>query len=761
MPSLLTRLLFSLLLCVALAQLYLYSSSTSSPPPATSLLRRAASAASALAASTSSSSAAPHEDPWRLVRPLQAGRGAAAAAAVAAPPPPPAAPPAAPRAPPPAAPPLAAAAALSLAAAPPPPRPPSDAAIATTTLAHAGRDFFCDNRARGAELAAIDPASMTSFISTGGRFTILLVTCDRAEQLQRSLASLLAVRCVEPGDVIVVADGGCSGTGGGAQVPGIAAGLGVRFHLHARAAASPGEDGAARIASHYGYALSTAFGGGSTGSSPAVIIVEDDLAFSPDFFEYFHAVAGVLESDPSLWLASAWNDNGFDYLVADPLSVRRTRYFPGLGWLLPRAVWEGQLASSWPQTHWDHWLREPNQHRGRDVLYPEVPRSYHMGVKGTFMDTGTHNKYFGSIALANDPSFTWDTPRGAAALEGVALGAYEARLAAMLGAKTTAHLSSVEAITAFTEGVGVVWYSCPCVEPSHDSMRPFAAYFGVWHEGARGSWEGVHELWWLGSAKLFLINVGNGNGGVSSITLPGDVERAPAWVQSFLPSGHTPLRTTSFLSASRPALPQHGGLFNGKWRAPLAHVEGGHDANGPPDDPSAAATASAALAPGLVQVVAVTDHEHEVVDGSGGHAHSKFMGDLHLPSPPPRGAGGGGRGGASAGVARMGVLSAGSKVAAAATPGLDCNTVCAGVEGGGFTCAINLLSLVNDCASLQTAFNCVSCEDSQGSDQPAFISPNAPPSKKPGACLVNTNPGLFSCEGKWEHALRLCPCKAA
>jgi alpha-1,3-mannosyl-glycoprotein beta-1,2-N-acetylglucosaminyltransferase len=41
-----------------------------------------------------------------------------------------------------------------------------------------------------------------------------------------------------------------------------------------------------------------------------VIIVEDDLEFSPDFFEYFEATLPLLKSDPSLWCVSAWNDNG-------------------------------------------------------------------------------------------------------------------------------------------------------------------------------------------------------------------------------------------------------------------------------------------------------------------------------------------------------------------------------------------------------------------------------------------------------------------
>ena len=41
-----------------------------------------------------------------------------------------------------------------------------------------------------------------------------------------------------------------------------------------------------------------------------MIIVEDDLEISPDFFEYFTATLPLLRSDPSLWCVSAWNDNG-------------------------------------------------------------------------------------------------------------------------------------------------------------------------------------------------------------------------------------------------------------------------------------------------------------------------------------------------------------------------------------------------------------------------------------------------------------------
>lgn len=185
-------------------------------------------------------------------------------------------------------------------------------------------------------------------------------------------------------------------------------------------------------------------------------MVEDDLLFAPDFMEYFRAVAPVLEEDGSLFVVSAWNDNGFRDVVADTMALRRTEYFPGLGWLLPRKLffdevrtngpaipWArthslplslpslAQLLQAWPRTHWDHWLRSEKRHRGRECVHPEVPRTFHNGEKGTFMDHKTHEKYFARIAMNQDASVQWPDPdaEGAAALRRtVHKAAYEERL---------------------------------------------------------------------------------------------------------------------------------------------------------------------------------------------------------------------------------------------------------------------------------------------------------------------------------------------
>lgn len=645
---------------------------------------------------------------------------------------------------------------------------------ATSHSKHAPRDYFCENRASAAELAQVDTSSMTSYIATGGRFPILLVTKDRVEQLANTLKSLLAVRGVTKEDIFVVQDGENGG------IASILAEYGVRSHVNT-AGAGWGGDGAAKIAMNYGYSLGQAFT--EHPKAPGVIVVEDDFTFSPDFYEYFHAVAPALEADPTMWLASAWHDNGFDYLVADPYALRRTRYFPGLGWLLPRKVWSGELAHKWPQTHWDHWMRDPAQHKGRDIIIPEIPRDYHMGIKGTFMDSGTHNRYFGSIAMQADPAFTWDTPTGAAAIEDLLRTRYEARVRDLITDKDTVHLSSVADIGKFSEGQGVVWYSVPPGEPNHDHMRAVAGYFGIWHEGGRASRDGIHELWWLGTSRLVLVNAYSGPVGMNNAHVTGSIEVSS--LRSLLPKGQKVLDWNDFLNAERPQLPTHANLFGALLRSPLAHIDGGFDANGAPD------SGAAGHAGGTV-VVYTRSSEADGEQGGEGHEHSAFMGDLRLSrgADTPEAQDSSEGGGASkplrvaAGQAsRIGVLPENVHVVPASLPGLSCTDICAAYvvkaneaaaaavagghkhlaeaesEPGDWRCAAAYFPVINDCDTLRNNYQCSRCIDSMGPDQPAFIDPSAPHDKAPSACLVNTDASMFTCEGRWSYARRLCPCE--
>ncbi|XP_037309968.2 alpha-1,3-mannosyl-glycoprotein 2-beta-N-acetylglucosaminyltransferase a [Pungitius pungitius] len=151
-----------------------------------------------------------------------------------------------------------------------------------------------------------------------------------------------------------------------------------------------------KISRHYRWALNQVF---KTLSHSSVVIVEDDLEVAPDFFEYFQALLPALRSDPSLWCVSAWNDNGRDGYV-DPGRadlLYRTDFFPGLGWMLLRELWE-ELEPKWPAAFWDDWMRQPEQRRGRACIRPEVSRTLTFGRKGVSLGQ-FYDKYLRYIKL--------------------------------------------------------------------------------------------------------------------------------------------------------------------------------------------------------------------------------------------------------------------------------------------------------------------------------------------------------------------------
>lgn len=150
-----------------------------------------------------------------------------------------------------------------------------------------------------------------------------------------------------------------------------------------------------RLANHYGWALGRVFDGIPTRNSTSdnknhdkyhypkpdrVIILEEDLLISHDFFDYFAATAPLLDQvDGNLLSISAFNDNGKQEHVKDATRVLRSDFFPGLGWMMNRKLWDTELSSKWPAAYWDDWLREPQQRRGRHILRPEVS---HLSARG-------------------------------------------------------------------------------------------------------------------------------------------------------------------------------------------------------------------------------------------------------------------------------------------------------------------------------------------------------------------------------------------
>ncbi|KAG2706229.1 hypothetical protein I3760_05G094700 [Carya illinoinensis] len=140
-----------------------------------------------------------------------------------------------------------------------------------------------------------------------------------------------------------------------------------------------------KIARHYKWALDELF---YKHNCSRVIILEDDMEISPDFFDYFEATAALLDKDKSIMAVSSWNDNGQKQFVHDPYALYRSDFFPGLGWMLARSTWD-ELSPKWPKNH-----------KGRQFIRPEVCRAYGSSMGQFFKN------YLEPIEM-NDAQFDW------------------------------------------------------------------------------------------------------------------------------------------------------------------------------------------------------------------------------------------------------------------------------------------------------------------------------------------------------------------
>ncbi|XP_058004554.1 alpha-1,3-mannosyl-glycoprotein 2-beta-N-acetylglucosaminyltransferase isoform X2 [Hevea brasiliensis] len=156
-----------------------------------------------------------------------------------------------------------------------------------------------------------------------------------------------------------------------------------------------------KIARHYKWALDQLF---YKHKFSRVIILEDDMEIAPDFFNYFEAAAALLDKDKSIMAVSSWNDNGQKQFVYDPYTLYRSDFFPGLGWMLTRSMWD-ELSPKWPKAYWDDWLRLKENRKGRQFVRPEVCRTYNFGEQGSSL--GQFFKQYLEPIKLNDAQVDW------------------------------------------------------------------------------------------------------------------------------------------------------------------------------------------------------------------------------------------------------------------------------------------------------------------------------------------------------------------
>jgi alpha-1,3-mannosyl-glycoprotein beta-1,2-N-acetylglucosaminyltransferase len=238
---------------------------------------------------------------------------------------------------------------------------------------------------------------------------IVILTYSRRKYLLRTLDSLVIAPGVEKFTLYVSQDAG-------PKVPDLSdlplkySGSDLHLMRHPRTPLlSPDQSATAYLAQHYKWVLDRLFLAEHGRRHSHVVIMEDDMLVASDFLTLFSETAALLDSDPTLWCVSSWNDNGMTNLVADQRKLMRTDYFPGLGWMTNRNIW-AELSPSFPLDQWDHHMRLDTVHKGRDCIIPEVARNHNIGKEGTNMGDRFYERYLAPVALATGPPVSFLRP---------------------------------------------------------------------------------------------------------------------------------------------------------------------------------------------------------------------------------------------------------------------------------------------------------------------------------------------------------------
>ena len=162
-----------------------------------------------------------------------------------------------------------------------------------------------------------------------------IIASNRPHYLYRMIRTLLSANGANPDMITVFIDGFYD------EPLAVAELFGLRGVQHAPIGVRN-----ARISQHYKSSLSSTFQIFPT--AKYAIVLEEDLDVSPDFFSYFSQLVSVLETDPSLYCVSAWNDQGYEHTTTDPSAVYRVETMPGLGWMLKRSLYTQELEPRWP-----------------------------------------------------------------------------------------------------------------------------------------------------------------------------------------------------------------------------------------------------------------------------------------------------------------------------------------------------------------------------------------------------------------------------
>ncbi|XP_069960800.1 protein O-linked-mannose beta-1,2-N-acetylglucosaminyltransferase 1-like [Cherax quadricarinatus] len=221
---------------------------------------------------------------------------------------------------------------------------------------------------------------------------VVIVTANNPRHLYRLLRNLFSIAGSSQTEVLVVVDGAHQETLDLTEL------LNVTVTVH-----RPEGIHSNRTNANVRFALYSVFR--EFPRADKAIVLEDDLLLSPDFLSFFHQTAWLLDHDPSIFCVNAFNSNSLPGVATDQSRLLRSESFPMYGWMVARSYAREVIMNWIPEGpgDWDWYLMRAWAQRGRDVVSPEVSRTFHAGNAGAHVDGFEQHLYYNRILTSHDP----------------------------------------------------------------------------------------------------------------------------------------------------------------------------------------------------------------------------------------------------------------------------------------------------------------------------------------------------------------------
>ncbi|XP_068220210.1 protein O-linked-mannose beta-1,2-N-acetylglucosaminyltransferase 1-like [Palaemon carinicauda] len=323
------------------------------------------------------------------------------------------------------------------------------------------------------------------------KIPVVVVTANKPLHLFRILRQLYMVPGSPQTDILVVVDGPHEETLRLAEV------LQVNIRIHAQEGVHN-----SRTNANIKFALWSVFT--TYPAASKAIILEDDLLVSQDILSFFHQTAPLLDMDPTVYCINAYSSNSFKDTASDPKTLLRARTYPMYGWMVTRRYTEEVIQKWVPEGvgDWDYWLAWEDLRRGRDVVFPEVSRTFHAGSSGVHVSGFEQETYFNRMIFNQQPDVKLND------ITSVVREKYDQEMSRGIRlsqiVQPTGEICNLTWVKSIRGQSLVIYVDAFDANDKHSSYKILLMCFLTYDEGTREIYKGVIRLKWH-STPVYIV----------------------------------------------------------------------------------------------------------------------------------------------------------------------------------------------------------------------------------------------------------------